>query len=184
MLMTPRHRIRPGAASLLLGLAWLLAPDAASAQLTLPQQSCEKALNGGLARVAQAQGRANSQCIKDGRRARTSKLGPAETIEGCLTADVRQKVARKQQANIEKGFRKCTSPLPDFGSTDAATGNAAAVAEEMGLIHDVFNLDLDAAIVLLDDASSSPNSTISRCQEKIAAQAQKCLDIRLREYNK
>jgi len=184
MVTIPRRRVPSGPASLLLSLAWLLAPGAASAPLTLPQQACVKALNGGLARVAQAQGRANSQCIKDGRRARTSKLGPAGTIEGCLSADVRKKVARKEQANIEKGFRRCTSPLPDFGTTDAATGNAAAVAQEMGLIHDVFNIDLDASIVLLDDASKSPNSTISRCQEKIANQTQKCMDTRLREYNK
>jgi len=184
MVMIPRHRVPSGSASLLLSLVWLLAPGAASAPLTLPQQTCVRALNGGLARVAQAQGRANSQCIKDGRRARTSKLGPAETIEGCLTADVRGKVARKEQANIEKGFRKCTSPLPDFATTDAATGNAAAVAQERSLIHDVFNIDLDASIVLLDDASSSPNSTISRCQEKVASQTQKCMDTRLREYNK
>ncbi len=184
MLMTRRHRVRSGSTSLLLSLAWLLAPGAASAQLTLPQQTCAKALNVGLARVAQAQGKVNSQCIKDGRRAKTSKLGPAGTIEGCLTADVRKKVARKQQANIEKDFRKCTEPLPEFGATDAATGNAIAADEEISLIHDVFNDDLDASIVLLDEASSSPNSTISRCQEKLANQTQKCMDTHLREYNK
>ena len=100
MVMIPRHRVPSGSASLLLSLVWLLAPGAASAPLTLPQQTCVRALNGGLARVAQAQGRTNSQCIKDGRRASTSKLGPAGTIAGCLSADVRKKVACKEQANI------------------------------------------------------------------------------------
>ena len=102
MLIIRHLWVRLASVETLLGLALVLAPGPAMAQLSKPQQVCVKALNNGLAKVARAQGKVNLQCIKDGRKGNLAKLGPSETLEGCLTDDVRGKVARRVQATLEK----------------------------------------------------------------------------------
>jgi cysteine-rich repeat protein len=179
-----RHRgIRLAYSSSLLSLVLVLVPGLAFGQLSRPQQRCVRALNGGLAKVAEAQGRVNTDCVRKGRKGNTSKLGPGGTIESCVTDDLKARVARKQQQTVERESKRCKEPLPSFGATDAATLNAAAKDQELALIHDVFGVNIDAAIVVVG-AEGSPETVTSKCQEKIAAQTQKCMDTRLREFNR
>jgi cysteine-rich repeat protein len=183
MQMIRHQRLRRVCLSSIFGLSLAFAPGPALGQLTRLQQVCTNALNKGLTKVTQAQGKVNSQCIKDGRKGNTGKLGADETIEGCLTADVQQKVARKTQATREKAIRRCEPPLPTFGATDAETVNAAAIDQDLALIHDIFNTRLDTVIVLAG-VEGSPESAASKCQEKIAVQTQKCMDTRFREFER
>jgi cysteine-rich repeat protein len=179
-----RHRgIRLAYSSSLLGLVLVLAPGLALGQLSRPQQRCVRTLNVGLAKVVEVQGRVNTDCVKKGRKGDTSRLGPGGTIEGCIADDPRFRVARQEQKNIEREARRCDATVPSFGATDVATVNAAAKDQEHALIHDIFGVNIDAAVVVAG-AEGSPETVTSKCQEKIAAQTQRCMDTRLREFNK
>jgi len=169
-----------------LGLGLILAAGPVQAQLDSSQQLCLKVLNDGLVRLADLQGGNNSQCLEDGRRGKMAALGADRTIEGCLEADVRFRVARAQQQLMEKVARKCRAPLPPFGATNAAIVGAAAVEQELALIHDIFGgNELDSSIVPVDPSSGrAPDSVVGRCQEKLAVHTQKCMEVRLREFKR
>jgi hypothetical protein len=139
------------------------------------QQSCINELNKGLGKVAKAQGKDLYACLKNGAKGR---LG-AQTIEACLTADNKGKVAKAKQQTFTKAPPKCTDP-PDFGATDPNTVSQAAVGGMLDMTHDIFGSDLDGGVVL--SAVSDP--TGSKCQTDVAKQATKCWDTKLKEFNR
>ncbi len=141
------------------------------------QQKCINALNTSMLKVASKQGKDICACIKDGAKGRLSE--PISPIESCLSADRSGNVA-KAQAGTSSAFNKsCTASLPDFGVTDPTTVDNAAVEAELDLIHIIFGPDLDAVI-----ASEIPDKNESKCQQKIARSAKKCLETKLKEYNR
>ena len=156
-----------------LGLGLILAAGPVRAQLDSSQQLCVKVLNDGLVKLADLQGGVNSDCLKNGHRGKTGELGADGTIEGCLEADVRFRVARTQQQLVEKVIRKCQAPLPPFGATNAAVVGAVAVEQELALIHDIFGgNELDSVIVPVDPSSGrAPDSVVGGCQVKLASYA-------------
>ena len=145
-----------------LGLGLILATGPVQAQLDSSQQRCLKVLNDGLVRLADLQGGNNSQCLEDGRRGKTGELGSDRTIEGCLEADVRSRVARAQQQLMEKVARKCRVPLPPFGATNAAIVGAAPVQQERALLHDIFGgNELDSSLVPVAARSGRPPDSVA-----------------------
>jgi hypothetical protein len=139
------------------------------------QQSCINELNKGLGKVAKAQGKNLYTCLKNGAKGR---LG-VQTIEACLTADKRGKVAKAKQQTLAKARPKCAEP-PDFGATDPNTVNQAAISGTLDMLHDIFGLDLDGGVVI----SAASNPTGSRCQTDIVKQASRCWDTKLKEFNR
>jgi mono/diheme cytochrome c family protein len=137
------------------------------------QQGCINALNKNLARVAKAQGRDISLCIRDFAQAELTGQ-----LEDCLTADRKGKVLRAKNRTISDQTRLCTLP-PDFGATDAASVNAIAVQKELDLIHDVLGSDLDLSVI-----TESADEAAASCQLAVVKRAHKCQDVKLLEFNK
>jgi hypothetical protein len=141
---------------------------------TPTQQNCINELNKGLAKVAKAQGKNIVACLKNGSKGR---LG-VQTIEACLTADSKRKVAKAKQQTLSKAGPKCTQ-APGIGPNDPNTVNRVAVEKELALIHEIFGSDLDAVI-----ADALIDKDGSKCQVGVAKAAQKCQDAKLKEFNK
>ena len=86
------------------------------------EAKCLNTLNAGGAKVAKAQGKENTSCVKNFGKNKTDKLGPPPaTAESCLTADVKKKVKKASDKVIEKGGDKCAAQNPTFGATDPNT---------------------------------------------------------------
>jgi predicted dienelactone hydrolase len=110
---------------------------------TKEQQGCINELNKGLEQVSKAQAKDIAKCIKDGAM---GKLPQGQTIEDCVLADTKGKIAKARQKMATKAADGCTAPLPDFGPTDPNSVGEAAVGKELAMIHDIFGSDLDQAI--------------------------------------
>jgi cysteine-rich repeat protein len=159
--------------------------DAAARVQTPDQRKCIVELNKRLRNVAKSQGKENSRCVKDGGWRNTRMLGPSGTIEGCLTADQNFRVAAAKRKTIERGAVRCEPPLPEFAASDPNTLNEAAVEHELGLIHDIFNDDLDGRLVRRDLTDpESPSSVTAQCQSELAKKVQKCLETQLKEFRR
>jgi hypothetical protein len=140
------------------------------------QQKCIVTLNKNFAKVAKTQGKESNACIKNESK---EKLG-AQTLEQCLTADLKQKVADAKAKTVSKAAKDCDpNDPPDFGATDADTVNQAAVEKELALIHAIFGTDLDGVIV-----KQAIEKDDAKCQVAIAKAVQKCQDTKLKEFNK
>jgi hypothetical protein len=146
-------------------------PDDQSKQ----QRHCINTMNKNMLKVASRQGKEVLTCIKNGSKGR---LDP-QTIEECLTADSKGKVAKAKRKTIAKAQSDC-AVLPDFGPTNPNTVNDAAVQKELGLIHAIFDFDLDSVIV---DQKDPHRPFTSKCQQKVASQVKKCQDTKLRGFN-
>jgi hypothetical protein len=147
---------------------------AAAPALGQDQEGCINELNKGFGKVAKTQGKDIGKCIKDGSKGKLV----AQSIEECITADNKGKVAKAQQKTVSKASPLC-SPPPDFGPSDPDTVNEVAVEKELALIHQIFGSDLDAVIL---DASVEKDG--AKCQVDVAKAAQKCQDTKLKEFNK
>jgi hypothetical protein len=155
--------------AIFLGLALCAAPA-----LGQDEQGCINELNKGFAKVAKTQGKDIGKCIKDGSKGKLV----AQSIEQCLTADNKGKVAKAKQKTISKASPLCSVP-PDFGPSDPNAVNQVAVEKELALIHQIFGSDLDA--VILDAVVDQDGA---KCQVDVAKAAQKCQDTKLKEFNK
>jgi cysteine-rich repeat protein len=138
------------------------------------QQKCINALNKDLAKVAKAQGKEIHNCIKNFAKGRF--IG---TLEFCLDADPRHRVAKAAAKAESDQAKKCTARLPSFGPTAAATIIDAAVRKGIDVTHDIFGPDLDTAITKEVD-----DPFIAKCQRVIAKSVERCQAITLNEFNK
>ena len=184
-MMTPRTALGRWTLGSLMVLALALLPGLAPGEFDRSQRKCTDLLNKGLERVASAQGKLNRDCLRQGRLGNAQRLGPGGTIESCLTDDPKLRVAKQRQKTIENAIKRCETPLPPFGSTDADTVNDAAMGQKFELLHDIFNIDLNASIILKDpEQEGSEQNRTSRCQEEIAIRTDKCMNTRLTEFRK
>jgi len=137
------------------------------------QQKCINQVNKNFAKVAEAQGKEACECIK-----RASKgLLQGQTVEGCMTADGKGKLARARQKTLAKELSSCGT-LPDFGYTSAANANEAAMGKELSLVHLIFGADLDTGII-----SEFMFQNGARCQHAVAEAAKACHDAKLDAFN-
>jgi hypothetical protein len=162
------------AAQFLAGFVGGSVPDP-GAPLEAAEQSCVNALNKGLRGVVGAQGKDSVSCVRDAARGGLGAL----TADECLTADRNTKVAKARQKTDTAAASSCASVTPDFGPTSSTTVNQAGVDGAVALIHDMFGADLDA-VVIGDDVDREA----SRCQQAVTGALGKCLDERMKEFNR
>ncbi len=139
--------------------------DIVSTPQSRDQQACINGLNRDFAKVSKAQSKQVAGCIKS---ATTGRL--TGTVDACMNSDPRSKVARASAKTVSNELRNCIVQLPDFGPTDSATVNQAAILGETALIHDIFGIGVDAAIF----PSSVSTRVLGRCQSSVVKQLQKC----------
>ena len=162
-------------------LAFMFSAGEARAQvLNAVQQKCVVELNRAIGKVAKAQGKDTFNCIRAGRK---GKLGG--TLEGCLVADRKGKVARAKSLLAKRIDARCTDPLPDFGiplegiDTDAL--GADAVDAQLALIHALFGSNLDVGILPARDPNDASVRHTSKCQLSAAKETLKCFDAMWRD---
>lgn len=131
------------------------------------QEKCVNDMNKAYSKLAKTQGKEIQKCVKDGPKGKLTT-----SIEDCTTADAKLKVAKTEQKTIDTEIKKCTV-APEFGKTDAATVNQAAVDRELELAHQIFGPNLDATFI-----------SESKCQQSTYKQVRKCIDTQLKEFLK
>jgi hypothetical protein len=136
-------------------------------------QKCMNEINKSFARVAKAQCKEMRDCIKLGS---ANRLG-SQSIEECLSADYKTKVAQARARTLDVSSDTCGGML-DFGPTDPNAVNRAAVSAGVSLAHGVFGEDLHAAILPSTDRRGS------KCQRSVAKAVVKCLEAKLDEFNR
>jgi hypothetical protein len=150
--------------------------------LSKDEQNCVNQINKNFAKVAKAQGKVISACIRAG-----SEVPPgARTIEPCMIADDGGKVERAEQKTRTKERKKCTDRLeepPHFGFAGAEVANREAIEKELALIHAIFGSDLDDPDPNKGIQWSFFNRNTTTCQLDVAKTAQKCLDAKLKVFN-
>lgn len=158
--------------SMLLSVGVLLLATAASGQIQdRDQQECINAINRDGSKVAAAQAKENTNCVKSAGKGRL--VGSAQD---CLTADSRRRVAKRKQTTIGNEAKRCTI-VPNIGFTSASQVNAAAEAGQRALIGDIFGDNLDEAIV---DCDASRNGCI--CQASVIKEVDKLTTARFEEF--
>lgn len=148
---------------------------AAGAPLDPAEQDCVNSLNKRLAGVVKAQGKDSYKCLRDGAQ---QQLG-ALTVDDCLTADRRDRVAKAQQKTIAAAASDCAGVTPDFGPTSASVINQAAVDGGVALAHAALGPDIDATLF-----TEAANTSASRCQQFVVRSTTRCLDERIKEFNR
>jgi hypothetical protein len=139
------------------GVALLLAyAGDAAAQSTKDDAKCINAMNKNLQKVASTMGKDVSACIKNFGKGKTEKLGPEGTAEGCLSADVKGKVAKATGKTSSDFTKNCTEG-------------------ELVLVNQMFGSDLDINL--------STEKDPSKCQQAVIKAVTKCQDARMKSYN-
>jgi len=148
----------------LLGLA-----QATHAAIDGDQQNCIVKLAKNSAKVAAAQGKDATNCVKS---AGKETLPPMQTAEQCLTADAKAKVAKAVAKTAADFTKHCTTNPPTFGipAGSAAAASAAAAAFSRALVHDLFG-NLLGVPAPLDTCANDPDAC--KCQQAVAKRADK-----------
>lgn len=141
---------------------------------TAGQRGCIVASHKGFTAVAKAEAKLAAACVK---AAASGKLEDP-TIEACVLADSKGKVAKASTKAMEKIAAACAE-APDFGATDL-TG-AAAVAQASGvrlaILDEMFGGELDTAIVL-----KAEDYRTAGCQAAVVKGVEACWKARLSAY--
>jgi hypothetical protein len=145
------------------------------APLDAAEQACVVALNTSLKGVVAAQSKNALVCVRDAARAR---LG-AMSANDCVTADRQNLVVKATQKATAAGAASCASVSPAFGATSAAVVAQAGIDGSTALLHDALGADLDASIIAQADEREA-----ARCQQSVTAAVGKCLEERVKEFNR
>jgi hypothetical protein len=137
---------------------------------TTDQQACINALNVSFARVSGAHARLFARCVKNYARTGAS-------ADACLMASNRA-VANAERRTFRQEALRCADSTPDFGSTDAATANDAAMQLEVDVVGDIFGPDLDAALAMM-----SADKDAARCQSGVVNSVNRCQREMLKAFN-
>jgi len=151
----------------------VLVPRAFAQVQTKDQQKCTVAMGRSLEKVTSTLGTDVATCLKDGAK---GKL--AGTVEACIVADAKGKVATAEAKTTADFAKLCTgAKLPPYGVVDADAVNDAGRAKEPALFHDVFGPDLDAALV-----GEADDQNAAKCQQAVVSSVKKCQDAMLKEF--
>jgi len=141
------------------------------------QQKCIVELNKRGANLVKSQNKASQSCLKSALKGKVDKLGVPATAQACLTNDAKGKIAKGSSKTVSGESKKCDpADLPLFGYTSSATVNAAAVAEPVAMMTDVFGGDLDAAVAAATDGG--------KCQNEVAKRSAALVDFLFKAANK
>lgn len=167
------HRIPVPAALASLLLFAAAAPAALPVQ-TPEQQACIRATNRAFVRVAAAEAKLASACIK----AVAGGKAVHASVEACIAADTKGKVA-SAAAKAGDAVTKACSSAPDFGAADQ-TG-AAAVAAASGareeILEELFGAPIDGALAL-----KATDKDAAACQAAIVKVVDRCWKARAAQY--
>jgi hypothetical protein len=137
------------------------------------QAKCITSLNKTGAKVAAAQGKANTTCVRN--FAKDKEV----SVTTCLTADPKGKVAKAEAKTLAAENKYCgdgiTTIPPDFGYTSGDAVNIAASSNEVALITEVFGVNLDLSIVKSDDDKEGAKcqAAMSKNYERLGSTALK-----------
>jgi hypothetical protein len=92
-------------------LSALLWAGAALGQLDKDQQKCLNTLNNDAAKLAKAQGKENSDCLK---KATHGTLRGGQSADACLLADGKGRIAAAQAAITTHDTERCSATPPTF----------------------------------------------------------------------
>ena len=135
------------------------------------QQACIVAVNKAVGGVAKAQAKNQGACLKAAGRA----FSPA-VFADCVGVDLKGKVARARANLTATIAAKCAS-VPDFGFSGDPTASDAAVAQELGLLADLFGDDLASVAI---SADSDPAA--ARCQQIVLKATGKILQAQIATF--
>ncbi|MFI5316326.1 MAG: PQQ-dependent sugar dehydrogenase [Myxococcota bacterium] len=140
---------------------------------TKPQVKCIEALNAGFIKLADQRSSQIRSCVDLFAR---GKLTGA--VQMCIDADPKSKLAKIGLKTQQNDAALCSVP-PDFGyaGAGAAAGNAAALAADLDLAHDVLGDSLDAAI-----APKASQRDTAGCQKSVLAALDGCQRTRRAEF--
>ncbi len=173
--MLERSRLRTKTAWTALLLALFLVPGLASAQLNKDEQKCVNTSNKSAQKIADAQGKNYSSCIKDFAKGKT---GSADV---CTAADAKGKLSKANSKYDEKTAKDCAEGDGFMAIADNATVKAAAKDKELAILEMIFGTDggVDGAII-----TEADDKTNSKCQQAIVKAVFKCQATKWKEYNK
>jgi hypothetical protein len=159
-----------------LALVLLVLSPAVALADPLPKeaQRCLAAINEKSLKLAKILGKEQARCL---RAAGRDALG-GQTLEECLAADPKGKVARAASKLASKAEKLCENG-PPFGNQDGAFVEQIVRAAEAVRMHDLFGPDLAAAVPVAD-----PDSARQRCRESFSAQSQRCAEAILGHFAK
>ena len=147
----------------------MVAPGAAFA---LRPNPCLLSVGKGLSRVHKVQGKEAHACWRDAGRGR---LGAGVTVQSCLGADARGKVALQEERFARDEEKHCVERL-SWGFTGHANGVSAARHAALAASFDLFGSDVNTA--LRTDASGA------RCQAALVKRTNRLADMQLREFER
>jgi len=141
------------------------------------QRKCIVELNKRGEKLVKSQNKASQACVKNALKGKIDKLGLPATAQDCLTNDVGGKIAKGSSKTARGESKKCNpADLPLFGYTSSAVVNAAAVAEPVAMMDDLFGGDLDAAVAAAIDGG--------KCQIEVAKRSAALMDFLFKSANK
>lgn len=147
------------------------------------QQKCINIVNGLTVKIAQAQGKENLICLKNGGR---GKLPENQTITECLTADAKGKIAIAankikvaQEGEIGDPAKTKCPEQPNFAYVDDATIATAVTASARDFLGDILGPDTDATAIDLTDKSLKKAGV---CQQAMVKTADKILLFQMKEF--
>ena len=167
---------RPGLGARMLAAAALLflIDGPVLAEQTAGQRACVLASHKGFTAVAKAEAKLAAACVKAAASGRLED----PTIEDCVLADAKDKVAKASTKAMEKIAAACTE-APDFGAADqtGAAAVAAAAGVRLAILDEMFGGELDTAIVL-----KAEDERTAGCQAAVVKGVEACWKARLSAY--
>jgi pimeloyl-ACP methyl ester carboxylesterase len=161
-----------------LALLVALAPNTTRAQLDRDQRKCLEALNRDAAKLAAAQGKVNTACLKN---AGKGKLPVGQSADQCLFADAKGKVMKAKGKLSTDVAGKC-AVLPPFGvpgGTVAGVISGVAVDQSLNLLADILGGSLTTAAI---DCAADKNGC--KCQQGVGKAYEKLAAKKLKEFVK
>ncbi len=143
--------------------------------LNKAEQKCVNTSNKGAQKIADAQGKNYSSCIKDFAK------GKNGSADACAEADSKNKLSKANGKYDDKTAKDCTEGSGFLLIADNATVKAAAKDKELAILEMIFGTDggVDGAII-----TEADNKDDSKCQQAIVKAVFKCQATKWKEYNK
>lgn len=159
-----------------------LGPPRAEAQIDVDTRRCINTANRSLRTVLKAIQNDARSCIQDGAK---GKLDDPDTIEVCVDADRKEKVAKAKQRSSDNLADDCAEASTDvlldlFGVSTGEVGprvGDAATEKERRVLDAMFGDSLDAAVV-----SKDADRDAAKCQDNVLQKVFVCQNVRLSEF--
>ncbi len=175
------------AASVLPAVGLLCMVSVADAQQDKDQQGCINAMSKDGSKVLSTQGKEAGKCQKDfanGKLVDPVKAPFGNSADACIAADFKGKVAKAKDKTVTKDEpKKCTANQPTIGAgsvgLEGAVVNAVGQDVALQLMQDLFGPSVSGTTV-----SKAANKDAAGCQQGVLKTVQKCVDTKIKEFDK